>query len=161
MKKIFASVFFAALFISFANAENNFFCNNFSKTFINALISEKVSDLDDLMPTEDFLRKNFPAEADKLKEGEELQKAIKEKIKQDFQLIIQSKKKFNIDPTKFENIACKLESPYGEDSPLKALSVHYDYDGHSGEFAFGLIEFDGDYYLQGILLSHDVFNFEN
>ena len=105
MKKIFASVFFAALFISFANAENNFFCNNFSKTFINALISEKVSDLDDLMPTEDFLRKNFPAEADKLKEGEELQKAIKEKIKQDFQLIIQSKKKFNIDPTKFENIA--------------------------------------------------------
>jgi hypothetical protein len=161
MKNLTAIVFFAFLIISSAVSESNFDCDSFAKTFIDAIKNEKSDDLHALLPSEELLRKNFPDEAKELPEGDSFLNIIKDKIDQDFLQIIESKKNHNIDPEKFTSIACKIEKPYGEEHPMKALAIHYEYEEHSGEFALGLVELDGKYYLQGILLSHDIFNFEN
>jgi hypothetical protein len=159
MKKLIFLAIYFALFANLAKASDQFDCNKFSQILLKSIEIENADELLKLIPSDEILKKQFPNEFANLKQGESPSKMMKEKLQSDFDNIIESKKKYDINISEFENIACKLESPHGDANPLKALTIRYDYDGHAGEITFALLLIDEEYYILSILISYDIFNF--
>jgi hypothetical protein len=143
-------------FISSLQAQNQ--DEVFSENFINAIAKKDIDELVKLKPHADFWRVLLEKETKGMTDEEINLKANKnEKFIQDYENIMYSAKKEQIDLNKLEFKKVKIQKIWDDENMPLDMTIKFLYEDKEGEFSLSVYEYEGIYYLSEILNSYDIF----
>jgi hypothetical protein len=144
-------------FISSLQAQNQ--DEVFSENFINAIAKKDIDELVKLKPHADFWRVLLEKETKGMTDEEINLKANKnEKFIQDYENIMYSAKKEQIDLNKLEFKKVKIQKIWDDENMPLDMTIKFLYEDKEGEFSLSVYEYEGIYYLSEILNSYDIFS---